>query len=246
MSFNDPTGHMEQNDTPGEGGRCDLDCLKKLKDKPEKKISRDKGTSCEEKDLCFNYELRNNCESRVCQEAATGIGLIATAADSAALGINLAFALVGDIAGLTLGPEAYLAIAALYKIASPIPNIIGTYGGVLWGLQGIVLGDTYASASGTLSPDLFRNSASFSMTISQDTAVSALLDGGGWFIPDPNIAALVSEIGVAYDLARDPLSPALSPKPPLIPTLIAPTYSASINFSALIPVSSGWSLFPSP
>jgi hypothetical protein len=169
---------------------------------------------------------------------------MATAYDSSALLFNLAFALGADAAGLIMGPEAYLAVVALYKIASPISNIMGTYGGLLWGLQGIILGDTYASLSGTVSSDLFRNEATMSMTVSQDTAVSAVLDGGGWLIPDPNLAAIANEIGLLYDIGRNPLAPYISSSPPVIPTFIAPTYSASMNLSSLNPISSGWSLLP--
>jgi hypothetical protein len=233
----------------GEGGGCDSKCLEDLH-KRSKNNDKEKGTggdnSCIEDDLCFDYELRVNCESSLCQGVGTGIGLLATTFDTGAFVINLVFALGADIAGLILGPEAYLAVAALYKIASPIPNIIGTYGGLLWGLQGITLGDSYATFNGTISSNLFRNNATMSITVSQDTAVSTVLDAGGWIIPDPNIATIASELGVIYDLGRNPLSPYLSSAPPKIPTLIAPTYSMSVNLSSLVPVSSGWSLFPAP
>jgi hypothetical protein len=164
----------------------------------------------------------------------------------AAFIINLSFALGADVAGLILGPEAYLAVAALYKIASPIPNIMGTYGGALWTLQGVVLGDTYASFSGTFSSSLFRNNVNMSMTYSQDTAVSAVLDGAGWLIPDPNLAAIASEAGLIYDIGRNPFYPSMSSIPPVIPSVIAPTYSVSIDLSSPFPISHGWSLFAPP
>jgi hypothetical protein len=175
---------------------------------------------------------------------ATSIGLIATGFDLTAFIINFAFGIGTAVAGLVTGPPGYLAVAALYNIASPIPNIFGTYGGLLWTLQGMVLGDTYASFSGTISPELFSNNVSASVTFSQDTLVSALLDGGGWLIREPITAALVSEIGVGYDILRNPLSPAFTSIPPVIPSLINPTYTYSIDLSSPIPISSGWTLFP--
>lgn len=113
----------------------------------------------------------------------------------------------------------------------------------MWGLQGILLGNTHLDFSGTLSSNFWSNNATLSLTFSQDTAVSAINDGLGWIIPEPNLAAASSLAGVEYDLGRNPLAP-LSPAPPLIPTFIAPTYSVSYDFSSLPPISRGWSLFP--
>ena len=166
------------------------------------------------------------------------------ALDAAAFTINAAFALAADIAFLAGGgPKAYGVVAGLYRIVAPIPTLMGLYGGVLWSAEGAVLGDTYGSISGTLSPNLLSNELTTSVTYSQDTAVSAVLDVGGLAITDPNIAAIASGVGAIYDVARSPASPFISSRPPLIPSVIAPTYSVSIDLSSPMPISHGWSPF---
>ena len=70
-------------------------------------------------------------------------------------------------------------MALLYRLLSPVPNLTGTYGGALWAIQELVNGDTYFNVNARLSPDIQRNKLNISATFSQDTLVSAILDGVG-------------------------------------------------------------------
>jgi RHS repeat-associated protein len=257
IRYNDPTGHVcsdPEDPTPTCYGTGTTRVGNRMvrgngakpgsaNDTPSGRDDRREDSDCQEGDICFDLSLRNDCGDQGCRVFATGLGILGTSLDISAFILNLSFAAAADIAFIFGGPLAYLEAVALYKLASPIPNIIGTYGGVMWGLQGILLGNTHLDFSGTLSSNFWSNNATLSLTFSQDTAVSAINDGLGWIIPEPNLAAASSLAGVEYDLGRNPLAP-LSPAPPLIPTFIAPTYSVSYDFSSLPPISRGWSLFP--
>jgi len=242
IRFNDPTGHMVACGVSSDGG-CGGGGSGAGNSQNKPKKSKDKDKGCKDGDLCLNIHLHNNCDSILCKGIVTGAGLMGTALDLDAFIMNASFAAGADIAGLVFGTVGYAAIVALYKVASPIPNIIGTYGGMMWALQGLALGNTHADLSATLSSNIIDTKANLSVTYSQDTAISAINDGVGWGIPEPNLAAFSSGVGFAYDLSRNPLSPYLSSKPPMIPSVISPTYSISLDVAHLN-ISHGWSLFP--
>ena len=47
VNFNDPTGHKMTTDTPGEGGKCDMECLLDIHHKDDKKADKScKDSSC--------------------------------------------------------------------------------------------------------------------------------------------------------------------------------------------------------
>jgi hypothetical protein len=228
LRFADPTGHRPVEEQGGTHGCSNSKyCQNGRPKSPSTKKSNDKD------EISLGFDTRDICNYGNCKSAATAAGLAATALDSFAFGMNLTFMGIVDASAAIGFPMGLGAALAAYKLASPIPNMIGTMGGLMWGVQGVLLGTNYVAAGVTLNTTHgLINEAHISGAVSQDTIVAGVLDGSSWALPEPNSAAVVSGAGVAYDVLRNPLSPSLSSAPPIIPTIFNPNFAVSYDFTS--------------
>jgi RHS repeat-associated protein len=256
IRYIDPTGHRYIIDNDKSGNPILAPWQPSNNNNNNKKKNDDDGDGSggnDSNEIVLNLDTRNICNYGDCDAAATFLGMAGTAADSAALLINGAFAAGADVAfvagtaigGPQTGIAAYFAMVGLYKLGSFIPNTIGTVGGLLWAVQGVTTGDTYFDYTVAYTSNLQLASTSVSASIAQDTVWAGLNDGLGWVIPDPNVATLWSLNGVVYDVLRNPLAPYFSSAPPIFPTVIEPHIDISLDYLSGS-VSADFSILRSP
>jgi RHS repeat-associated protein len=180
-------------------------------------------------DITLHFDTRDICNYVDCALGTTLLGMAGTAADTAAFLINGAAALATDVAFVFGGPAGYGAGVATYKLMSFIPNTIGWMGFGLFSLQGVLTGENHVSIDVTATSEMQFKEVSGSFSISQDTVFSGLNDTLSLSIPEPNVATIWSGVGATYDVLRNPLAPALSSSPPILPTVIQPGGSMTYN-----------------
>jgi hypothetical protein len=172
----------------------------------------------------LHIELGNpSCDS-ACEQMLEGLFVAATMYDSIALGVNFTLAVGADLALALGGPLAYGEALIIYQGLSVVPNLIGSAGGAIWIASGLLSGETHIEMT------VNNGMASVSGSVAQDTIATIIVDGLGWspVARDPNVATTINAVGVGYDIARNPFAP-------MLPTIVQPTFSFTINTNTGFP-----------
>jgi RHS repeat-associated protein len=177
----------------------------------------------------FSLPVKNNCSNGYYTGCGAGVGVetdndknewtkriggMATTLDATAAGLNGVYAIVGDLVSLNCWACAPY-VLGIYQYYSVIPNSVSTISMGLWIGQGIITGENII------------NSATGSMSVSQDTIVAVTTNIAGWTIlKEPNSAFLVDGSVFLYDVGR---TPDFFRKDPIISTFINPSINYGTN-----------------
>jgi RHS repeat-associated protein len=239
--YTDPSGHMMAADTEGGGGSYTTSPIADYCATHPSVCSGGSGGSNDDGDdgggggndpgdITYHFDTRDICNYVDCELGATLLGMLGTAADTAAFIVNGMWAFTADVALVLAGPEAYGAVVAGYNlVGSPTATIYGFGGLALWTGQGVLTGENHVAIDITLNSEMQLQEVSGSFSISQDTVFSVLNDTLSLAIKEPNVATIWSGVGAGYDVLRNPLAPALSSSPPIFPTVIQPSGSMTYN-----------------
>ncbi|MBL8099773.1 MAG: hypothetical protein JNK81_11365 [Anaerolineales bacterium] len=214
INFIDPTGHWECNFDPDE---CAF--LKKHNSGSGITINKSNtgggGSSGSSGNGGGIIKPKNEDDSPPVSAVAT----FATVLDTIALGMNGAYAVVGDIVGLVCN-GCYPYVVGAYQYYSFLPNIVSTISMGLWIMEGVDTGENNLKIS------KFSKEVTISLSVSQDTIVAVGTNIAGWTVlKEPNVAFAVDAAVATYDYGRLGAIPFVG----TIPTLINPTFEFNSN-----------------
>jgi hypothetical protein len=229
LRYTDPTGHRACG--PEEGISCETGLSNNPPDHtnigcgsglhPCIGNSPNKDEDKDEPDL--HLEIGNSSCDSACEQTLEALFIAGTLFDSIATGVNFSLALGADMAFAFGGPVAYGEALIIYQGLSIIPNLIGSVGGAIWIASGLLSGETHIEL--TMNDGI----ASVSGSVAQDTIATIIVDGLGWTVArDPNVATIINAVGVGYDIARNPHAP-------MLPTIVQPTFSFTIDTNVGFP-----------
>jgi RHS repeat-associated protein len=195
----DPTGHML--DQGGGAASMGDDWWKKRQEKLRLPIINHNDHRVEKGDSSDKWEL--------------GLRTAGQVYDTAAFVTNALYMIPAD-AIMLANPASIPAVEGFYQFYSYIPNSLSTVGTISWLAHDFVTKDNVFSITPT------PKGSRFSLTLSQDSIVSATATALGWTVAkDINVATIIDSSTVMYDMFR---SPTAKKSGLSIPTLIRPTF----------------------
>jgi hypothetical protein len=216
VRYIDPTGHGTE---CGFGESCVVDPYTSPI-LPIKTVNNTGNAKAENEEDDFYFRIGNEDCDEECQNTLKGLFVVGTMLDTIALGLNATYAIVADMA-FFVNPLLYADMIVLYQGLSVVPNVIGSFGGLTWIASGFISGENYLEISDN------NGQVTISGSLAQDTITTFIVDGGGWFLKEPNLAASANAAGVIYDIGRNPFDP-------FIPTFFQPSFEVTFNNTSLV------------